>query len=508
MKNKVLLTASSIFILASCNVEEINYEPSTPTTLTNIETVEVSSNGYLTFANAITLEQYMDSISNKGTSLSKKLCTNGFKSIANLQDELSARHAIMKKSSIDSEENEDENMTEDEFNLMKAEDLLFDNKLTYIMDTTLRVCVDGILYKITQYGTFSAQEKDASKIEQAIINFDTTLLYQSEIGDIITLPNGVNFIRSFNNQQENTDNNDDLVEERKLSKDFAINTFHTSYNVDSYKWKNHSLFQKLVDLIRGKQVSREKKFSKSKRVQLILFEVNYGFYASTGVKVKVQKRKKFLGIPYWKATSAEKIAIGFNGLEGELKYDNPRNYSKISPTTSSYYGSFTATFNKMSYNFIYTKISNVDFLRDWINNTIYCILPAITINNTNVTTSLVNSLYAAETKEIANLPKLITNQYIFDPIKKQIKPKDPMIAYLFWGNSTTTYNKERPYVTGVEEYNDESKSVIFDRSYGITISNKIIKGFTPTKFDIKNIDVFGAAYCDGQWMGLRFYYED
>lgn len=85
-------------------------------------------------------------------------------------------------------------------------------------------------------------------------------------------------------------------------------------------------------------------------------------------------------------------------------------------------------------------------------------------------------------------------------------PTDPKMAYLVWGNSSTEFNKEHPYITGVREYsNCKSKSVIFDRSFGFTFINSIIPdGFLPSEFDIKKLDVFGAAYYDNQWKGIRF----
>ena len=62
------------------------------------------------------------------------------------------------------------------------------------------------------------------------------------------------------------------------------------------------------------------------------------------------------------------------------------------------------------------------------------------------------------------------------------------MAYLVWGNTNIEFNKEHPYITGVKEYtNCESKSVIFDRSFGFSLSNVGgVSGFLPSEFDIKN----------------------
>ena len=80
------------------------------------------------------------------------------------------------------------------------------------------------------------------------------------------------------------------------------------------------------------------------------------------------------------------------------------------------------------------------------------------------------------------------------------------MAYLVWGSSSTKFNEEHPYITGVCEYvNCNSKSVIFDRSFGFSFVNGSVSGFLPSEFDIKKLDMFGAAYYDKQWRGIRFY---
>ncbi len=79
------------------------------------------------------------------------------------------------------------------------------------------------------------------------------------------------------------------------------------------------------------------------------------------------------------------------------------------------------------------------------------------------------------------------------------------MAYLVWGNTTQSFDKDKSYIMGVQEYGRQSgKSVRFDRSFGFNINNGKVSGFTPTEFKIKSIDAFGAAYYDGQWRGVRF----
>ena len=178
-------------------------------------------------------------------------------------------------------------MTREEYNLMRAENMLFDDALTHIVDTTLRICVEGRLYKITELGTFSVDVNKSEFLEQAIksINFEIKRAIKS--GGSILLDNNVLFTNSFAGQ--NIHYSDLQIEETTnaigaASGNSTINELHKDYNVLSYHWKSNSLFQKFLNSLRGKDVSRGNKFNKNRRVQVNVFDVNYAFYASAGIK--------------------------------------------------------------------------------------------------------------------------------------------------------------------------------------------------------------------------------
>ena len=406
-----------------------------------------------------------------------------------------------------------EEMTEDEYNVMKAENLLFDDIMTHMVDTTLRVCVEGRLYKITDQGTFSIDVKKEKLLDESIRRFNPELKLKVNPGASVALDENVTFTRTFSDKSiqysefEAVDEPITATLTRAASNDTSTeNAFHVGYNTNSYLWKNHSVVQKFFDWLRGKDVSRENYFSKKHRVQMEVFDVNYGFYASAGIKVNMQKRKKFLGIPYWKGEEASKIVIGFNGLDGVMKYNNPRNYSTINPTMNTNWNTFTGAINNIQSNFFYGNYHKLKFIKDWTDD-IICLIPEIKIGNTDWREKIGNQLYEAPAKAVYSQLKSLENKYIYSPVKKRITSTDPMMAYLVWGNTNIEFNKEHPYITGVKEYtNCKSKSVIFDRSFGFSLSNVGgVSGFLPSEFDIKKLDVFGAAYYDRQWRGIRFY---
>ena len=254
-------------------------------------------------------------------------------------------------------------------------------------------------------------------------------------------------------------------------------------------------------------VSKENNFNSKRRVQVNVFDINYGFYTSAGIKVKMQKRKKILFVKYWVSETADKLAIGFNNIEGEMKYSTPYPFSSLVPEMPSQWSKFTGQINGITADFIYGIYKKIPYVKDWVNE-IYVCLPKVTIiNNTYPNVSLMNSIYSYPAKEANSLlKKSVINKWVYSPIKKFLSPKDPIMFNVVWGVSSIKYNKERPLIMGVQEYGSgSSKTVRFNRSFGFSINNGAVSGFTPTEFDIKKIDAFGAAYYDNQWKGVRFY---
>lgn len=489
--------------------------------------VSISDEGYLVFPTAVSLQDYMENLSSGqdyqgGSSKTSKRISGKkrFVSVAELAGRISENEglSIAKRVRRASENSDDddisdlEEMTEDEYNLMKAENLLFDDVLTHMVDTTLRICVEGRLYKITEQGTFSVDVEKSELLESSIQDFDAELVEALEPGETVDLGNDVAFTNTFAEASVSSSELECMDEAQGESTTAAApadtyteNQFHLDYNAQSHKWKSHSLYQKFLELLRGKDVSRENKFDKNHRVQMKVFDVNYSFYASAGVKVTMQKRKKFLGIPYWKATKADKIVIGFNGLDGVMKYNNPRTYSSIDPTVNKQWGDFTGALNGIPSKFYYGIYHDLPFIKDWTKD-IVCVMPAIFPGDDKWRNEICNKLYEAPAKLVYGQLKSLANKQIFSPVKRQITPKEPMLAYYVWGNSSVNFNKEHPYITGIKEYTDlKSKSVIFDRSFGFTVLNASVSGFLPSEFDIEKIDAFGAVYYDNKWKGVRFY---
>ena len=378
MRNHLLFYASAILLLSACSADK-TIEPGNAccTSLSRIDScaITISEDGYLIFSTSQSLKDYMENFHNGNTKAfysSNAVTLKGFESVANLGERLEC----LKTRANDTENISDlEEMTREEYNLMRAENMLFDDALTHIVDTTLRICVEGRLYKITELGTFSVDVNKSEFLEQAIRSFNLEIKRAIKSGGSILLDNNVLFTNSFAGQ--NIHYSDLQIEETTnaigaASGNSTINELHKDYNVLSYHWKSNSLLQKFLNSLRGKDVSRGNKFNKNRRVQVYVFDVNYAFYASAGIKVKMQKRKKFLGIPYWKAEKAEKIVIGFNRLDGVMKYKNPRSLSSIIPSPNRKWNSFIANINGIQSKFIYGLYQKLPFIKDWTDNIVVC----------------------------------------------------------------------------------------------------------------------------------------
>lgn len=518
MRMKSINVLLSIFLLPfffSCHKEEPIQLNETGQPLNDISVV----NGHLCFSTADALEQYING-SNSGVLRTKSLGNSipGFTSI-------SERKAAL----VNTRAGEMEEMTEEEFNLMRCENLLADPALYDIFDMDLVIEVENKVYKITEIGTFSIDRGLESNLQEVVNNFEPSSYGSLLNGESIEIGGSAVFTNTFgegssdeylveisdynagHDYDVDSANTDVLSTNSLLSSSSFQNYFHAGYGATTYTWSNNSIWKKFCDLIRGKDVSKSVEFDKTHRVKVSVVDVNYLFYATSAIKCVMQKQKKFLGIKYWVSTDADNMAIGFNKLYGELKMNNPRSYSMIAPTTSKYWSKFSGEIDNISSSFIFGN-TGLDILKEWANS-LSVFIPEFTFMGKSYSnTEIGNKLYEVSKDKIYDWLKSQAGRYSLDllsGVKKQIQPKDPRVAYFVWGNTTLTYNKEKPFIMGVKEYGKTSSEVVrFDQSFGFSLNflngKAGLKGFLPTEFNIKDLDAFGVAKYNGTWKGIRF----
>lgn len=523
MKTKLFL-ALAVLSLSACQKEELI--DNKVTTSEEMPSISLTKDNFLRFDKSSTLLSFLNQESTNNhvarrspsnwkqeTELKENLFPEGFESLSMLKNQ------ILENDNIE----DDSEMTIDEFNITKADRLLKDPILAEVMDTTLRIQIGDTIYKVCEYGTFSSTSLE--KIESAISNFDTSMITNDTKNMTVALNNDVYFTNTFG-ENADEDGDSDVLEEvndstvinnpRRINGTIDIPTLHLEYNVDSYRWRNHSVWQRFWDMIRGKDVSRYTYFSDTRRMKFEVFQTNYLFYASTGIKVQMQKRRKFLFVPYWSYTNAPKLAIGFNIVTGDMKFKKPQPYTGLKPAPEWGWTAFTTTLDNISSKYLYGVYKGLDFPRNWTDE-IYNIIPEVTFNDNRILNrAQLNSLSNVPYNVMSSFLKSMTNKYVYKPIKKAINLKDPKIVYGIWGPDDYHFTKEIPYLMGVKEYNStDTKTVYFARSGGFIFSFGFNFGTKSTSFgvspntemtfDISEIDAFGAAFYDNHWQGVRMY---
>ncbi len=533
MKTKLFL-ALAVLSLSACQKEELI--DNQVTTSEEMPSISLTKDNFLRFDKSSTLLSFLNqertnkhvarrSPSNwkQETEMKEKFFPEGFESVSMLKDQI-----------LENDDMEDDSeMTIDEFNMTKADRLLKDPILAEVMDTTLRIQIGDTIYKVCEYGTFSGTSLE--KIESAISNFDTSMITNETKNMTIALNNDVYFTNTFGenaddegdsdmiedvndtNVMEEVNDTDAVNNPRRINGIYDTPTLHLEYNVDSYRWRNHSVWQKFWDSIRGKDVCRYTYFSDTRRLKFEVFQTNYLFYASTGIKVQMQKRRRFLFVKYWSYTKAPKLALGFNIVCGDMIFKKPQPYTGFKPAPEWGWTAFTTTLNNITAKYLYGVYRGLDFPRNWTDE-IYNIIPEVTFAGERILNrKQLNSLSDASFNVMGSLLKSMTNKYVYKPIQKAINLKDPKVVYGIWGPNDYHFTKEIPYLMGVKEYNSiDTKTVYFARSGGFIMSfgfniytgKSCGFGVSPNvemTFNISDIDVFGAAYYDNHWKGVRMF---
>jgi len=523
---KYIITALALTLsFTACKKDEFSDENKKQ--IPGIEVV----NGYLKFSSQQIFDDYIESIKSaiSEPDVSTRSGAGGIQSIPNFA---SLREYKISKIMTRSFQ-EDDQLDFDPTLMLKAEKLLPDPVLEYVMDTTFRIQVGEYVYQITELGTFQVKAANIAKLDAVIAQFelnpaDAQLLYEH----IYSLDEEVCFMDSFGALSVQSGTNHQTLT-FVTNADYSIDgggiggggsgggtsgggstsggppptTMNTAQNtqyfgLQSYNTNTSGLWQWLF----GMDNHRNNNFDSYHRAQAEIFDVNYGFYTSTGFKIKFQRKKWFWFIPYWVTDNCSDIAVGIEELEGKLTLNPiPNNFFVRS------YNAFTHTSQGLINQMFYMGMGCPQFLTDWANWGIDQMLNFIVGTNGNIDIWKINPYqYTTHLTKDAVYAGLnwLTNQAIFAPIHKRILPSDPKIAYLFYGQPGGS--QTRSYVQGLKIYGSGSSRVIyFHRAAGFTISwggqaGLAIGPYLPTKFELISAKMFGAVKWNGQWRGIRF----
>ena len=393
-------------------------------------------------------------------------------------------------------------------------DLLPPEDIKFVMDTNLIIGVGDQVYKITQYGTFRFPSGyDEGMIADFIRDFDGTRLpsgqWQEETYGDVTLLNtyGIGYdVESVPEEQVET----------KAQNQYPIGPLlQNGYNTERYfwgwKWLGNDLF--------GVNQSKESYWDDSHRVKFQFWNLNFGFYATAGFKVKAEKKTKFLFVEYWTDMKDEiqDMVIGINYLD--FFHQTWGNYGTGFHTQSfapaNFPGFSTADYMTTSGNYRYLSGYGMGapYIEDFSDTYLLTVpyLKMAGVNPTMDTRDFTNTMFNATTRELYNL--------IEKTRLKFNKNKEYPCTVFMPNTSGSEFSQSRSIISGLQHYRGVYEKEIKLVHYGLFIigyngrsdelqnyKNYTFEGFKAgSAHSSQGIDIFGAIKWKNKWTGVNFY---
>lgn len=376
-------------------------------------------------------------------------------------------------------------MTEEEFRDYIIDELLVDEELTYVLDSDLRIVVADTVYQITTDGVFIASYDNITLMEEVIDMYDPNMIlngsefgYLTYIGegryqyrDVQIIPNPDNefeIVEPINplnpidptDPEEPTDPEDPIGDgdEEEENSDEYQDHFGAYYaeceNIKEYVLRapvinsdnNEYPYPYPLDGIPTETEDDPGKaynyFNNNVRIKARFYTFNVGFYSSIGFDVKLQRRKRFLGMDFWARTQSQGIDIIIERLDIDLEcatigLGTP--YGDISYKTIS--GELNGTTGDYNVRLVRNKVLTVSPTKE--NRGII----AGTIGSFEETFKN-QVMYNAPVADVYNLMHDLTGYTIGAPFNTLVKDYDVRTAMLCWGGSDVVRN----YTTGVLFY--------------------------------------------------------
>ncbi len=216
--------------------------------------------------------------------------------------------------------------------------VIFDPYLLKIVNGYREVQINSDVYRLTRYGTFICTEESRFKLRALLEQKNFREMMAKKFKEHVKSSNEIN-----TNEGNNLKNVSILPEG-----EYVDNQIYYVYPIDDEPYGGGSsggtpsttttLFSSTTDLTRnismnecdegdktlagevlenmlGFSVNCENNFSSNKRVKTVFWAQNWFFYASVGIKVKMQS--KVLGV--WWAKEAQELELGWEGITYEIK---------------------------------------------------------------------------------------------------------------------------------------------------------------------------------------------
>jgi hypothetical protein len=538
MKNKSLII-SGLFVIAtvfisiffiSCE-KEIILDKSNDSN--NAISEAIIENGYLNFSNQQSLDAYISSLSEQLESASNLKSTrilNTPKGFHSLADKIYRIDNKLKSATTDDEALNTELFFNELDKILIPEELLH-----YVVDTARRVKVAGEIYKITEAGTFIYTDDNTEEFENLYDGFlENYSKYSSKIDSCTYLYGNIKFIDSYNFVKNDnlsiesiiTMVNGDKVEESsnlKSASERIVADYTSTYNLTNYHVGGSTAVGQFFASV-GLNNWRSKEFDSEHRVNVNLYELNYGFFKCAGFKCKFQYKhhvkitvgigrwkKTITLLSYWLETSADEMAIGFDYFKGYTQFtDFGLTPSTYNDALKQHSNSWANMATKIVFKGLLKEPEAL--LKDWVSD-LHVFGGTVEIfGNTYTDTDAYKELYSQGYKWLTDEFKKKTSGFVYENTNQNKTAPAMMLSPGVGTNS----NKEYLMINGVSNYTNKSEKTVRlgQPSFGISLKfgesnnwSPRASGFTPNAFKIEEAYVFGAVKYNGVWKGVRMYID-
>lgn len=513
----------------------------------------IVENGYLNFENDEAISNYLDYVgkvlenkNNAGSALKSTttdaLSISGFASLANKMNQLKSSQL---KSSLVNDPTE-------EFLIELTSQLIPDEVIYYVVDTSNQVKISGRMYQISPFGTFVYNQKDSLEYyELCNVFIDKYENYTSQVDSVTYTYGNITFIDSYGriaNLKEGdlledmlfcefdgnyTDEGSYSDQESELkstsilksSSDRIVPAFTNTYNLTTYKAGAKTVVGKLINNFVGENNWREKRLDSKHRVKVKLYDVNYGFYKNQGFRVeynelkdktitivtikrwKVTKKKVTLW-SYWSSSkSVPEMVVGIDYFQGYTQYDLPIGEAYVENIPNAIVEKISDYSIKMSYDGLIKTPSLI--AKNWVTD--LNIFKGVVVGYGDKifdNNEISEKAFEAGMDFIRDEIKGSTSKLI----KKQINKVSSTPIAVFTPDYKGGGYKEYMILKGVHTYFNESKVhiQIAQPSFGFKFGSKEggkwkLAAFTPNKFNIDEAYIFGSVKHNGKWQGIRMY---
>lgn len=399
-------------------------------------------------------------------------------------------------------------MTEEEFQVHRAEQLLVDPALFSVMDTDLTVGVGDRIYKVTDEGTFVFPDRTTfDEIDAYIGGVDLDVLRTLDKGQQMRLSGGVDFIRTYGSVA----GSGDLVMKSLSVGSTPVSGYglsgnlHAGYNVATYAWKANGLWQDILEILLIKDYIRYAELDDTHRFAVHVYNNNFGFVEAAGVKAVVQEKRKFLFATYW-VNSKEKYDIesGFNYLYSRHKnFMKGGNFSSFAPAAfTGFKTTSTDVTGTGSVTFLYGKCAEIPYVSGWGKDITFC-LPYLSMSGVQVT---------EKTKDM--LMKLYD-----DPQPKELMgvlrraaslrgaSDGPAFLMVPRPSSGSQFRNDLALACGARRVSSDGVDIRLLRKGGFSWSGGVPAPIQFSTYEIMALDAFASVRWNGKWTGVRFVFN-